>query len=61
MNTYFQKTLENKDNIWSIYWSFTILKNNGLCISPFKNLIKTLVLMAPVLQKDILHLRLRKR
>ncbi len=39
MNTYFQKTLENKDNIWSIYWSFTILKNNGLCISPFKNLI----------------------
>ena len=42
MDTYFKKTLENKDNIWSIYWSFTILKNNGLCISPFKNLIKNI-------------------
>ena len=42
MDEYFKKTLEKKDKIWSSYWSFTIVKNEGLCISPFKNLIQNI-------------------
>ena len=40
MDEYFKKTLDNKDKIWSTYWSFTIAKNKALCISPFKILFK---------------------
>ena len=42
MDEYFKKTLDNKDKIWSTYWSFTIAKNKALCISPFKNLIQNI-------------------
>lgn len=42
MNVYFEKSYKKIDNIWSVYWSFSILKNNGYCISPFKSLIQNI-------------------
>ena len=42
MMTYFEKSHKKIDNIWSVYWSFSILKNNGYCISPFKSLINNI-------------------
>ena len=44
MQIYFEKSIDNKDNIWSTNWSYTILKNDGLCISPMKKTwLRTLV------------------
>ena len=42
MIRYFDKTFENKDNIWSSNWSFSILIEDGLCISPTFNLVKNI-------------------
>ena len=42
MQIYFEKSIDNKDNIWSTNWSYTILKNDGLCISPMKNLVENI-------------------
>ena len=42
MERYFVKSINNDDNIWSTNWSYTILKNNGLCISPISNLVKNI-------------------
>ena len=42
MKLYFDKSISNKDNIWSTNWSYTILKNDGLCISPMKNLVENI-------------------
>ena len=42
MIRYFDKTYENKDNIWSSNWSFSILTEDGLCISPTFNLVKNI-------------------
>lgn len=42
MEKYFVKSIEKQDNIWSTGWSYTILRNDGLCISPLNNLIKNI-------------------
>tara|TARA_B100001057_G_scaffold500955_1_gene619175 strand:- start:15100 stop:16038 length:939 start_codon:yes stop_codon:yes gene_type:complete len=42
MKAYFEKSLKNVDNIWSTNWAYTILKNDGLCISPIKNLVENI-------------------
>lgn len=42
MDEYYKKTLNKKDSLWSTYWSFTILKHNGICISPFKSLVNNI-------------------
>ena len=42
MKIYFDKSISNKDNIWSTNWSYTILKNDGLCISSMKNLVENI-------------------
>ena len=42
MKVYFEKSLKNVDNIWSTNWAYTILKNDGLCISPIKNLVENI-------------------
>ena len=42
MIRYFDKSFKNKDNIWSTNWSFSILKEDGLCISPTLNLVKNI-------------------
>ncbi len=39
MQKYYEKTFKGKDKIWSLNWAYSILKSNGLIISPFKNLI----------------------
>ena len=42
MKVYFEKSITNVDNIWSTNWAYTILKNDGLCISPLKNLVENI-------------------
>ena len=42
MTTYFEKSFYKKDNIWSAYWSFSILKNDGYTITPFKSLVRNI-------------------
>ena len=42
MVKYFDKSQSGKDNIWSINWAYSILKNNGLCITPSKNLVQNI-------------------
>tara|TARA_Y100001970_G_scaffold293734_1_gene442726 strand:- start:6842 stop:7771 length:930 start_codon:yes stop_codon:yes gene_type:complete len=42
MKAYFEKSLNNVDNIWSTNWAYTILKNDALCISPIKNLVENI-------------------
>jgi hypothetical protein len=42
MKAYFDKSINNTDNIWSTNWAYTILKNNALCISPLKNLVENI-------------------
>ncbi len=42
MINYYDKSFKGIDNIWSTNWSFSILKNNGLCISPKLNLVKNI-------------------
>ena len=42
MEKYLDKTFNKEDNIWSINWAFSILKNSGLCITPNINLIENI-------------------
>jgi len=42
MITYFDKTVSKEDNIWSSIWSYSILKQNGLCITPKLNYINNI-------------------
>jgi hypothetical protein len=35
----FSKMAKNKINTWDFQWTYTIFKNNGLCINPSKNLV----------------------
>ena len=42
MMKYFDKSYHNIDNIWSTNWAYTILKNDGLCISPLENLVENI-------------------
>ncbi len=42
MMKYFDKSESGADNIWSINWAYSILKNNGLCITPTKNLVQNI-------------------
>lgn len=36
----FQHTQQRKNNSWAYAWFYSILKNNGLCIVPNKNLVQ---------------------
>jgi len=36
----FQVTQQRKNNSWAYAWFYSILKNNGLCIVPHKNLVQ---------------------
>ncbi len=36
----FQVTKQRKNNSWAYAWFYSILKNNGLCIVPHKNLVQ---------------------
>ena len=36
----FRDTRQRKNNSWAYAWFYTILKNNGLCIVPCKNLVQ---------------------
>lgn len=40
MYTKFQATQSGKNNSWAYAWFYSILKNNGLCIVPKKNLVQ---------------------
>ena len=42
MLKYYENIICGKDNIWSTIWSFAILKKNGLCITPTKNLVRNI-------------------
>ena len=42
MTNYFDKSYEGIDNIWSTNWAYSILKKDGLCISPKLNLVKNI-------------------
>ena len=42
MKVYLDKAFKNQDNIWSSNWSFSILKENGLCITPSVNLVRNI-------------------
>jgi len=42
MTRYFDAAYSGKDNIWSSNWAYTILKHNGLCATPSKNLVKNI-------------------
>jgi hypothetical protein len=42
MKVYFDKSYSKEDNIWSSNWAFSILKENGLCITPSKNFVRNI-------------------
>ncbi len=42
MKVYFEKAIDKTDNIWSTYWSYSIFKNDGICITPVKNLVQNI-------------------
>ena len=42
MIKYYDTLINGEDNIWSTTWSYAIAKNNGLCITPTKNLVKNI-------------------
>lgn len=42
MMKYFDKSQSGTDNIWSINWAYSILKNSGLCVTPTKNLVQNI-------------------
>ena len=42
MKVYLDKAFKNEDKIWSSNWSFSILKDNGLCITPSVNLVRNI-------------------
>jgi hypothetical protein len=42
MERYLDKAFNDEDNIWSSNWSFSILKENGLCITPSVNLVRNI-------------------
>lgn len=42
MINYYEKSYNGKDNIWSTNWSFSIVEEDGLCISPSKNLVRNI-------------------
>jgi len=42
MNAYYDKIINFEDKIWSTNWSYSIMKNNGLCISPTINLVNNI-------------------
>ena len=42
MINYFDKSYHGDDNIWSSNWAYSIVKNDGLCITPKLNLVKNI-------------------
>ncbi len=38
----FRKTKARKNDSWAYFWTYTILKNNGLCLTPNYNLIENI-------------------
>lgn len=42
MESYFEDALYAGSKVWSSFWAYTIMINNGLCITPTKHLVKNI-------------------